>query len=708
MPHTGRPRAAWLAAIVASSTLGGLSCGGAGALRASLGVAAFSEGFVDARLQEERLLQETCHALRAPVSASAALEHAAAQDFEILCRAVGCEKDAGCTCDAKTRTVTITDPSKLAGKGVLQVIGASFRDGSALEGAALDAPAAIARGVEKLRQPAEVLAHLSLARAGLFVSLRLADQAQGLADHLAASFGVFQGFARPLLSRLAAEVVAIGMDYTFTHVETKLGVPRADFAREACAMHERLDPRSSVAANVLTRAILRYAPDEERKKVSGARQDCERINHEINERLATRSGPARDVCAEMREEVDPPKSKESTGLPLEAWLSHRPPPDAGRQPSEAELKHQAEALRASADGCLQAHGDAGAVTCTLARVLPVASQLYAMSTPGGELPRVEFRDMERRLVAIEEELGALRRGVQGLDVRIAELEQRERANQVDQRLYETVRLQQETIDRLRGQVANLAQLAYETKCKEPHRQALEARKRLAGALGFEITCPRAPASGDEGRLVHSSRFKELALDPAEICRTGDPVRLYAEVSFPACASDLACDEKHPHPFCGALAAVARQLSADDITRDASPRTLRVVGRASAEPVATCLRGETGNTMLAIAEKGMPFFGIKPVPPDFSHADERRQKALSFLRAHEVASILVEGAKRQLLGDEELGHHVDLVAAGTEQSEFCLGKSGVDRRDCEDRDRRAWIELRLDRYTFTVEKCVGER
>src|SRR5262249_27509104 len=74
--------------------------------------------------------------------------------------------------------------------------------------------------------PAAVAKQVNLSYATVMTAVGLARQAEGWADDLSASFGWFQGMARPLLKLAAAEVVAASLDTLVRRLESEQGLSK--------------------------------------------------------------------------------------------------------------------------------------------------------------------------------------------------------------------------------------------------------------------------------------------------------------------------------------------------------------------------------------------------------------------------------------------------------------------------------------------------
>lgn len=680
----------WLVALIAlSAPL--VSCGAAAerALSAING-SAFAQGFIVQQLQEEGALQATCQALRAQPT-----DH----DKSLLCRALFCGEGAACPCGvgADLLKALREQPGARASADVLAMVGASL--GIKLDARLQDGEAILGELRKGERAYQKTISQINLAKAGLFVVLRLSDQAQGAAEYIASSIPYVGGLARPLLERAAAALVAAALDEVLTLVEDKYGLPRKDFSKEACALFDRSEMRSEVANSVLRRTILRYA-GKEQQAMAGALTDCAALAS-----ARAREG-APSVCVEMAEKVLGPAAKAAAASTTRAKgvedLLRIEPPKAERL-DPRPLQEQARWLSVSAKKCLEDASSGSKDTCTLERVLPVAGYLYGITMdPKGALSvaDVRFSEIERSLKAIEADLSGIHRDLEALDGRLAACEARWSSG-VSQ-AFEAASSKFD--ERMRGYMMaggdkdrKIAALSAELKardeslarigdaCKKPYSEALDARRRLSAALGLDASCAGAAA----GARRASTKYPALSVDQASLCDVDRPVLLYAQHRFSDCETTIQCSGDAT--FCAMAEALGKAVGPIASEGDDRRKPLFVQGHASRHHIkgGACWKKAEEKFDALFRSRGLTNAQDKPEPFNI---------ALSHLRAEDAARLLAKwlgGAGSDFNAYSSLDHAGSYYA----ERDCSLAGSEEEKRRCHEGWQRVDVTIRLDKSPF---------
>lgn len=699
----------------------------AGCQGGRLSAAKFAEGYIRAKVDKERLVAETCavFATNGDAPQTAALqrdiEHAKRHDLQVLTRAL-CPANG---CSADWMNATVRWPTAAQPNALLRVV---LREVDKQAKTPEDFEKALQRVSRDGQAMAQILFKMNVARAGVFVALKLGDATQTLSDKLADSFGIIGGFARPVLEVVTSEIVAATMDQTFSLVETNFHVPRANFTEEACAIYKRSEPRASVATFILERAILRYAPPEKLDALvaNGIALDCENLNQWI-----PRSALDESVCERIRLAVDTqtnaaaPSVAPADAPPLTPDVALRllvkpvaPLPDFPDVGSYVEL--EADALRKSAEACADAYPNDREGACTLERVVRVASDAYARAIDNRTSvtsERMHFDDMEQRLAAIENDLvrtkdrlisderrmqmheaeqKTLRELVEAQQRRLVQLEQQ----LLDQRhLVNTILVQDQSLRKMSGQMSDLALLAYRTKCKEQYDNAYKARMQLARNLGFPLDICATPDS------LKPLTANGMQIQPATYCRADLPIAIDFSFRFDAqvtvgnekkCDSEVHCDDLHDKELCEPMRRIANELLATDfaIPPDMAARPYRFIGHASLLGVQVC-EAAGRDAAKEMAQRGIVGLG-----------GDSQQNGISYSRAKTSAQEFgkLVGAKTATF---EVGKHADLVAAGTTHVTGIGNTAKPSDQEAFQREfQRLSMEIRAPRFVFTVEDCVN--
>ncbi len=720
MPRSLRRR------VILGAIASGMFASTVGCQSGRLSAAKFAENFIRAKVDKERLIGETCAAFvkhddqPANVALRRDLLAAKQHDLNVLARAV-CQGE-GCSVDLADMTIhmsTNPKPNALL-RVVLREIDKQAKSGENLEKAA-------ARLLADSKAMGQILFKMNVARAGVFVALKLGDATQNLSDKLADSFGVASGFARPVLEAVTGEIVAATMDQTFALVESGFHVPRANFTEEACAIYRRSEPRSNVAAFILERAILRYAPKEKLDALirQGISVDCANLNEWIPGAPLDES-----VCERIRLSLDtktttatiqpgkPPPTPEEA---LHRLVEPTPPaPDAADV--ETYVQMEAEALQKSADACAEAYPNDREGACTLDRVIPVASDVYARAIANQTsiaTDSLQFDDMEQRLAAIENELVRTTERLMSDEQRmqkheadqkslreLVELQQQRMSRlEVDfaqrERLVNTVLAQDEALRKLSGQMAELAVAAFREKCKKPHDDAYEARMRFAQNLGFPQNVCAQPQS-----LVPITA-NGMQIQPATFCRADLPMTIDFTFRFDAqiqngavkeCDAKVRCNDAHYQGLCTAMRSIANELLPPDFSPagETNRPPYRFIGHASMLPVQAC---ETTSQEGVVEMGRMGIVGL---------GRDSFQNGLSYVRAKSVAEEFGKLATNKT-STFDSGKHFDLVAAGTTHVTGIGNTAKPSEHETFQREfQRVSMEVHARRFVFTVHDCMDIR
>ncbi len=692
-----------------------------------LSAAKFAERFIQAKVDKERLVAETCSAFAKDETAPSTealrrdILRAKQHDLDVLARAVCGEK--GCPIDKSNLTIQWPAASKSSAflRVVLREIDKHSKTPEELEKSA-------SRVLADGKAMAQILFKMNVARAGVFAALKLGDATQGFSDKLADSFGIAGGFARPVIEVVTSEIIAATMDQTFSFVENKLHVPRANFTEEACAIYKRSEPRANVAAFILERAILRYAPPEKLEALvaRGLTLDCENLNQWI-----PASSPLDDtVCERIRLAVDTERTTEvSSAKPsdvaakspeeaLRALVEPKAPaPDAGDV--ESFVAMEAEALRKSADACADAYPQERERACTMDRIVPVASDAYARAIghqSSISADEMHFDDIEQRLAAIEGEIvrtkdrltsdeqrmshheaeqKTLRELVEGQQRHLTQLEQQ----LLDQRrLVDTILEQDQSLRKMSGQMADLAVLAYRAKCTEQRDDALKARIQFAKNLGFDSNVCGSPDS------LAPLAVNGIQIQPVTLCRPDLPLAIDFTFRFThlpvgnekRCDSEVRCDDPRDKELCDSMRRIADELSPADFTipPEGAPRPYRFIGHASVLGVQACEKaGNDGANEMA--QRGLVGFG-----------GDRLQNGISYFRA-KTASDEFGKLVQSKTASFDVGKHVSLVAAGTTHVTGIGNTAKPSEQEAFQREfQRISLEIHAPRLVFTVGDCVA--
>ena len=697
-----------------------------GCQNTQLSAAKFAEGFIRAKVEKERLIGETCAAFTTEDGSSktAALlrdiQQAKRHDLNVLARAI-CDNTA---CPVDDATLTIQLQASARSNALMRAV---LREVDKQAKSPEDLAHATARISTDAQMMAQILFQMNVARASVFVALKLGDTTQNLADKLADSFGALGGFARPVLEAVTSEIVAATMDQTFSLVESGFHVPRANFTEEACAIYKRSEPRANVAAFVLERAILRYAPKDKLDVLinQGITVDCANLNQWIPSAPLDES-----VCERIRLAVETKatvnvKSADNSPATSEQALQKlvKPVPPAPDSPDiEAFLTMEADALRKSADACAQAYPNDREGACTLDRVLPVASDAYARAIANQasvSMEQLHFDDMEQRLAAIENELVRTTERLVTDEQRMQKHEsdqeklrdlleaQEKRLNRLEldlaqhQRLVDTVVAQDAALRQLSGQMADLALVAYREKCRKKHDDTLATRLHVAQKWGFPPNVCSTPDS------LQPLTANGMQIRPADFCRADLPITIDFTFRFDTqiavgkdkkCDSEVRCQDPHYRGLCDAIQRIADELSAEDFQLGASNSRApyRFIGHASVLGVNACENaGRDGAKEMA--QRGIVGLG-----------EDSFQNGLSYLRAKTSAEEfgkLVTSKTAAFI----IGKHTDLVAAGTTHVTGIGNPARPSQQEAYQREfQRVAMEIRAPRLVFTVHDCLNSR
>jgi hypothetical protein len=736
----------------------------------------FAESIVQSLLQEERLLQDTCQALgKQPDDTSlndfkelkGALEVAQRRNFNVVCSALCFGSDqpkppspggATCACDKGNFKIEPRTSGELT-PAVLQVLGETLAEQTsavssqtrtgfkAAEQAAQERVEKVIsdakRALEDPETTKRLIARFSLSRAGLFITLRLADQAQRLAEHLASSFSIFQGLALPVLERAAAGIVATAMDEVLNWVEKSHNLPRADVAKEACRLRERIEPKATVAGLVLERAVLRYARESERSKPDATFRSCEALSSGSGKDDGTKK-----ACETMRDKVEgsarqsvkpasiqgkgrrsarpgkpPPTASKAAEAParstsdLKEWLRPKPP----MSDTAPNVEAQANALRASAQGCVDVENKAAPAerrSCTLERVLPVASYIYMNGLKVERTSDVSaiFASAEQRMSALQEEIEALRKDMQKMEGSVQDVAKAiatfdETLNVDRKALADALRWQADVLERrgeeirrLQTSYGNLALHAYDNKCKAPYEETLQRRKQLGEELGFKETCPDKTQEKSDSRTskIKSTKFPDLEANKGSFCEATSDLKLLVKWQFEGCAWNVTCEagNRNQPGLCLILDTIAVQIKPHLATESLEKPPFVIQGWASHRlPLATPQGNRCWNAAISaeLAEYGA----------GRSDADNLRT-GLSFLRAYTVTTILL-GKLGLKPGPAVAKKYFELHAMGAGGEPDC--RNIRDQTGCDEKQeqlQRVDIALRLDAYRHDFMNCVFKK
>ncbi len=691
----------------------------AGCQNTQLPAAEFAERFIQSKVEKERLIGETCAAFTTEDGSSKTdallrdIRQAQLHDLRVLahalCGSATCANEAQMT----IQLPAIMQTSALT-RALIREVDKNAREQGALEKAAT-------RLASNAQTTAQVLFKMNVARASVFVVLKLGDTTQNLANKIADSFGIFGGFARPVLDVVTSEFVAAAMDHSFQLVEDKFHIPRANFTEEACAIYRRSEPRANVTAFVLERAILRYAPPEKLNKLmeSGIVADCAKLNQ------WSPSGPLDDsVCEQIRSAVaassnHPKKTDEA----LVEFVQPKPPKHDSPD-TDDNVDKEAEALRQSANACAQTYGDKSDDACTFGRIVAAASDAYARAVANQakvSIGQVNFDDLEDRIKAVENEIVTTtkrletdeneveknKKAQEALAREVEEHKERLRRLQDElaqhQRLVDTVVAQDAALRQLSGQMADLAQVAYREKCKKKHDDTLATRLDVAKQWGFPENVCKTPDS------LQPLAAHGMQIRPADFCRADLPVTIDFTFRFDAqiavgkekkCDSEVRCQDpgQHYKGLCEAMKRIAEALKDEDFQLGASNSRApyRFIGYASVLGVNACENaGRDGAKEMA--QRGIVGLG-----------EDSLQNGLSYLRAKTSAEEfgkLVTSKTAAFI----IGKHADLVAAGTTHVTGIGNPAVPSQQEAYQREfQRVAMEIRAPRLVFTVNDCLNSR
>lgn len=433
MTKTETPAGFWAGALVAFASLMTLS-GCSGTAKVVLGPGDLSDDYVKARVDEEYAIAQTCTALgqmRDDVGALHPESHdlfarETALRLGLVLRAANVDaphctlhaleslgdcsaEPHRCSIDARTcrgeidSTLTDEHKKRKVDGDVLAVVGFSFDDrlndrnkASAVGGRAL------------VVDSASVARRVNTSYATVLTLAAISRRAEQMATDLSASFGWFQGFARPLLDLAAADVVASSMDALLDRLERQQAVTKASVSQQACRLYDRTDPTALVTSRTLRRAILRFS-SRDYAKIAEPMRACAEL--ERSSKKAGKSANESAVCARMRAEFPGAKSRPSPDLDLKHGAS---------EATVVSARHAA-ALRAAAHACL-AEETANAGRCTLERVERVAS-LLAVNGAAAEIEssQADFATLENQLSALGDRLLVVEHKLDAVRVRVDDL-----------------------------------------------------------------------------------------------------------------------------------------------------------------------------------------------------------------------------------------------------------------------------------------------
>ncbi len=456
----------------------------------------------------------------------------------------------------------------------------------------------------------------NFAHATVLGLVQVAQLVEGMVDDVAEGFGYFKGFASPLLARVSAELIAVGMDGVLADLEKEGHVSPASVAAHACKVYQRIDPASAVTNRVVRRAILRFSGASYGKS-SGMVAACKELSKK-------KGGDP--VCKEILEEqvgVTIPGLGEDDAS-LEAALQPLP----SEQTAEATVTdEQKRALEVASKACIEDPAREGA--CTLDRVARVASVLAELQRFEGE-SGARFASLEARIDRFEESLSLLHGKVDGLSGDVERVDSRVAS------LGGSLEATRKEIADVRDRVAGaegviLGALGKQTKssCRDHVQKVMRARNELAKELGVGAIdpCPLTGGSGGGTIKVYATRFPSVSVRHEELCDQRF-VTVSAQVTFDQGAFDCGAG--------GCLDKAFRDLVAGKVQKGAS---LILVGNADATPIMNKRRiRDAWKAKKADAKNA----ALLPEIPIATENDDELQRLLSMMRAMSVRDELGGG------------------------------------------------------------------
>ncbi len=490
----------------------------------------------------------------------------------------------------------------LQGGPVLSVVGFSLEAKTPEEAARV--------GRERLLdQLAGLTERFNFAHATVLGLVQVAQLVEGMVDDVSEGFGYFKGFASPLLERVSAELIAVGMDGVLGDLEKEGHVSAASVASHACKVYQRIDPASAVTNRVVRRAILRFSGSSYGKS-SGMVAACRELSKK-------KDGDA--VCKEILEE--------HVGVSVEGLGEDDASLEAALQPKVAEATavapsdQQKRALEVASKSCLDDPAREGA--CTLDRVSRVASVLAELQRFEGE-SGARFASLEARIDRFEESLSLLHGKIDRLggDIERAEA----RAAALSSAIDATRKDVTDVRDRVAGaEGAILGALGKQVKtgCRDHVQKVMRARNDLAKELGIGAIdpCPMTGGSGGGTIKVYATRFPSVSVRHEELCDQRF-VTVNAQVTFDQGAFDCAAGGCLDKGFREIVTAKAQKAGAG----------LVLVGNADATPIMNKKRiRDAWKTKKADAKNA----ALLPEIPPATDSDDELQRLLSMMRAMSV-------------------------------------------------------------------------
>jgi hypothetical protein len=500
---------------------------------------------------------------------------------------------------------------ELKGGPVLAVVGFS------LEAKTPDEAARV--GKERLlAEIAGLSERFNFAHATVLGLVQVAQLVEGMVDDVSESFGYFKGFASPLLERVSAELIAVGMDGVLGDLEKTGHVSAASVAAHACKVYQRIDPASAVTNRVVRRAILRFSGSSYGKS-SGMIAACKELSKK-------KDGDA--VCKEILEDH---VGVTIAGLgeddaSLEAVLQPLPSEASAADPGPTD--EQKRALEVASKACLDDAAREGA--CTLDRVARVASVLAELQRFEGE-SGTRFASLEARIDRFEESLSLLHNKVDRLGGDIERAEARTAA--LSDSIVATRKEVTDVRDRVAGaESAILGALGKQVKtgCRDHVQKVMKARNDLAKELGIGAIdpCPITGGSGGGTIKVYATRFPSVTVRHEELCDQRF-VTVTAQVTFDQGAFDC--------PASGCLDKTFRDLVVAKVGKPGAGLVL--VGNADATPIINKKRiRDAWRTKKADAKNAT----LLPEIPQTTENDDELQRLLSMMRAMAVRDEIASG------------------------------------------------------------------
>jgi hypothetical protein len=502
---------------------------------------------------------------------------------------------------------------------VLKVVGFSL-DAKTPEEAAKVAKERLLTSLAALTQ------RFNFAHATVLGLVQVAQLVEGMVNDVADGFGFFKGFASPLLERVSAELIAVGMDGILAGLEKDGHVTAAAVAAHACKVYQRVDPSSQVTSRVVRRAILRFSPASY-GKATGMLAACAELS---------RKKGGDPVCREILEDqlgVELPPSSGGDAS-LEAVLQPRLADQAAAAPPTAE---QVRALEVASKACLEDEAREGA--CTLDRVTRVASVLAELGRFEGETG-ARFASLEARIDRFEESVSLLHGKVDRLGGDVANV--RARTASLGAAMDSLRRDVADARDKVSGAEASILGALGKlprTQCKDHIQKVIRARNELARELGVAAIdpCPLTGGSGGGTIRVYATKFTSVSVRHEELCDQRF-VTVNAQVTFSQGSFECGA---------GCLDRGFRELTAQKIQKPGAGLVL--VGNADQTPIIN-KRKIRDAWKLKKAEPGNA--SLLPEIPMETDSDDELQRILSMLRAMSVRGEIGAGSGAIML--EALG------------------------------------------------------